>query len=224
MRARASWLAAAATVVTLTGPLAAAHADYGDTLLGGCGFVSVQDPTTGLNDAIVYDISFSQHQQIKPSDATVSCWVTVNGTLVPGSTISSTDVPNTGLEAVAAPITFAAADSDVIQVCQKVVYADPSTWVAPDGNLGTDCRTAPAGDDPLLCPTLVQLSQLTDGYIFQEIRIHPDGDLYLADLVGPGENWIYDCPAYGNGTGSPLLPSGFGGNPVHLRYLPPTVV
>jgi hypothetical protein len=224
MRGKAALLATAATAVTFIGPVGTAHADFGDTIYGGCGFVTIGSPIlpAGQNDGVIYVDALTTEQSTLPSDATLSCWITVNGVEQTATKLTAIDPPHTGIESGAKQINFTAADTDVVAECQQVTYADGSTWTAPDGSVGTDCRTENAGTDNTLgCKALVLLGLRVHGQIFGGlITINPDGDLYLGEPVGPGSIWIYDCPSFGNGTGSPLIPSA--SSPVFLRMLLPT--
>jgi hypothetical protein len=212
--------------MALAAPMTSAHADFGDTFKGGCGVATAQNSiVAGASQVgIIYDLSVSEHQSGLPSDATVQCWIQINGNDATNPlTVTDDKVP--GVEAGARQISYLASDFDSVELCQSVSYpaSDGSTWVAPDGNVGTDCQpitttqTPPQAildfisflrsevNDLALCPVLVAIGQATGGHIAGAIAINPDGDLYVAEPVGPGAIWVYDCAPYGNGVGSPLV-------------------
>jgi len=241
---KAGWVALAATVVTLAGPAVSAHADFGDTFKGGCGFVTAQDGvvTIGSNVGYIYNLSVSEEQSGLPSDATVSCWIAINGNQATNPlTVTDDTVP--GVEAGEKQISFIADGFDaLIQLCQQVTFRDGSTWVAPDGSTGTDCRDigeAQVPPQPIIdllpglkqaadiavCPVLVTIGNATGHRVLGAVFVNADGDIYLAQPVGTSNIWVYDCPAYGNGTGTPLInPGSLPINPDFLRFLlPPTL-
>jgi len=101
----------------------AAYADAGDTLHGGCG-----TNLTGVNGSYSgseYELSVSQHADSTLSTATVSCWITVNGVEVHATRLTAGGF---GLQAGELSVGFTAASTDVIQLCQQVVFLDGSTW------------------------------------------------------------------------------------------------
>jgi hypothetical protein len=129
----------ALTAMGLVTPLTSATADQGDTLKGGCGFDTTQlshNATNGQNEGLIYAVALSQEASGTPSSATVSCWILVNGVEQPGYRLLET---GTGLIAGEQQISFSAVDGDTITECQEVTFADGSTWVAADGNVGVDC-------------------------------------------------------------------------------------
>lgn len=239
---RAAGVAIAATFLALAGPVTAAHADFGDTLKGGCGFTTAQNvfDTSGANEGVIYDLSISQEQNGTPSSATVTCWIEVNGNQALNNPLTVTDDVVPGVEAGANQIAFFANEFDYVTECQQVTFADGSTWVAPDGNVGTDCRPIIESQQPpqpildllselkpdldaVICPVLVTIGQVTGGRIGGAIFINPDGDIYLAQPIGTGNIWVYDCAPYGNGPGTPLITVGsLPITPVFLRLLQPT--
>lgn len=135
----------AVTVMALTGSVTVAYADQGDTLKGGCGFATDQDgtvdtgmngaATSGQNQGVIYDLSVSQEALGTPSDATVACWIDVNGVPQNGTRI---DAAGNGVQADSAQISFAATDTDIVSLCQQVTFDDGSEWVGPDGT-DPDC-------------------------------------------------------------------------------------
>jgi hypothetical protein len=184
--------ALAATAVALLTPMTSASADQGDTLKGGC----------GVNANVIYVAAFSQEASGTPSTATVSCWIDVDGVEQPDTRLTSTA---NGLVAGERQIVYTAAESGVARVCQQVTFADGSTWTARDGNVGTDCQpaatvavTSPDSFDSVLCPLFIALYAETDGGILGVLRIHSDGDLYVAQPLGVGYIRVYDCPPHGN--------------------------
>lgn len=137
--------AIAATVLTLVAAgTSSARADTGDQLKGGCGFDTDTQPTlTGdQNVGVIYEASVSLHATGLPSYATVACWIEVNGVEAPGT---RTGQSGTGVQEGEATISFTASALDQVQLCQQVTFADGSTWVAQDGNVGVDCPIATTG-------------------------------------------------------------------------------
>jgi len=133
--------AIAATFLTLMAAgTSSAHADTGDQLKGGCGFDTNSQATLtgGQNVGIIYDVSVSLHASGLPSTATVACWIEVNGVESPGTRINAS---GTGVQEGEATISFASSDTDQVQLCQQVTFADGSTWTQ-DGNVGIDCPIA----------------------------------------------------------------------------------
>jgi hypothetical protein len=202
----------ASTFITLLLPATAATADQGDTLKGGCGFTTISNPTAaaGVTEGVIYDASISQEASGLPSDATVSCWITVNGVEQPSTRITATDDRIPGVEVGQQPISFSAFDTDLVTECQSVMFADGSTWT-------TDCRATttiqippqsvidainalfalPRDDiNPVLCPILVELASVTGGGVLGVIRLNPDGDIYVAQPLGRGYIQTYDCAPY----------------------------
>lgn len=180
----------AATVLAFVTPITSASADQGDTLTGGCG------ASTGY----IYVAAYSQEASGTPSTATVSCWIDVNGVEQPGTRLT---VTGSGVIAGAAEIVYSSAEDDVVSECQQVTFADGSTWTAKDGNVGTDCMratsitlTGPQFLDPVVCPLYIALYAETGGGVFGILRIHSDGDLYVAQPLGVGYIRIWNCPPY----------------------------
>jgi hypothetical protein len=241
--------------MALAGPVGFAHADFGDTFKGGCGLAMVPDiTTTGSGGPIVnidgtdnvgfiYDLSVSEEQNGLPSHATVTCWIDVNGIEQPGTRFSVSDNTVPGVEAGAQETSYAADQSSFVTECQQVSFGDGSTWVAPDGNAGTDCRPVTQAPvpiapviglfdvlkqqhvDPLVCPVLVSLGQLTGGRIAGAILIDTDGDVFVAQLTGQQNNLVYDCAPYGDHFGSePIVGNPLGGSDSLITLLLPPVL
>ncbi|MDQ1698676.1 MAG: hypothetical protein QOG34_539 [Frankiaceae bacterium] len=222
---KAASVAIATALLTLAAPLTSANADYGDTIKGGCGFAALNNSTlTGgaNNTGVIYDVSVSQEQNGLPSGATVQCWIEVNGVYQLGTDIFASGNP---IQDNAQQIMFNAYPGDSVALCQSVSFWDPSTWTAPDGNVGIDCQPATSigfppqalidavntvldlADKtlaPTLCPLFMELYQITGGGVLGVIHVQPDGDLYLAKPLGVDYYQIYDCAPFGNGSGTGL--------------------
>jgi hypothetical protein len=190
--------ALAAVGMALMTPITPANADQGDTLNGGCGFNTNQNSiaTNGQNEGVIFVTALSNEAAGGPSTATVSCWIDVNGVEQGGTRLT---VTGTGPIVGQQQISFSAGDTDFIAECQEVVFADGSTWTAPDGNVGVDCSaSASVGGSPqldqLLCPVFVALYAETNGGVLGVLRISSGGDLYLANPTGTGYTKIWDCP------------------------------
>lgn len=184
----------------------AANAVTADVIHGGCGYNTDQNATLtgGQNAGTIYDLSVTTTGDTppRPIDATVSCWITVNGVQAPGTRFSYSGA---GVQAGADHISFATTDGDRIDMCQSVAYADGTTDtqcpVPVDDSLPPQ-RVIDALNnafgllndalvsfvDPVLCPVLVSLSGT-----YGPVTIAADGDVYVPDplgLIGPA----YDCP------------------------------
>jgi hypothetical protein len=227
--------------MTLAGPVASARADFGDTIKGGCGVAAAPNVTSGpidtvtvdgtVNIGVMYVLAVSQHQTASlPSDATVTCWIEVNG-FQSNAVMTVTDNLVPGVEAGVKQIAFQGAPSDSVVLCQQVTFADGSAWIAPDGNVGTDCRPVtrvpvPVSPivglfdvlkqqhaDPVVCPVLVTLGQDVGGQILGgAVKIDADGDVFVGEPIGPGDIWVYDCSPYGDHDGSPLISNPLAGS------------
>lgn len=241
---RIAQIVVAAAMLTLAAPMTAARADFGDTLKGGCGLTTYNNATLigGVNSGVIYNVSLSQEQNGTPSTADVECWVEVNGLMDIGTYIFTTGL---GVQAGAKVTGFVAASSDAIAVCQRVTFHDGSTWVAPDGNTGTDCTAVTEAQvppqqvidlidtivdvtdsidkgnvDPIVCPIFVSLHGVTGGGVLGVLLIDAQGDLYVAQPLGVGYHKVYDCPPYdadGGGSVIPVSPT------IVIVKLPPTI-
>ena len=111
--------AVAASVVTAPAVAAAG----GDTVVGGCGFVSdgnaaVTGPDTYTG--VIWDLSATRDAAGLPTDATVSCQIRVNYVVAPATTYSYSGF---GVQAGADRITFTAGPDDFVDWCERVVFA-----------------------------------------------------------------------------------------------------
>ncbi len=196
-------------------PAAAASAAGGDLIVGGCSFSTDQNDTVTGPDTFtgeIHDSSATFDATGAPVAATVSCQVQVNQVAAPGATFSYSGF---GVQAGANPVSYTAAPTDEVNLCQRVVYADGTDtgWVCPMTDMcfvAAPCFPAPVGAlidlvngilnnaftstiDPALCPVLV-----ANAGDYGPVTIESDGDVYVADPLGLGLNPIYDCPPYGN--------------------------
>jgi len=215
----------AATVLAAAAPITPASADPGDTLRGGCGFDTEQSQilTNGQNQGVIYVAALSEEASGLPSTATVACWIDVNGVEQPGTRLTTTA---TGVVLNSAQISFSSVEGDLINECQQVTFADGSTWTAPDGNVGVDCPAVTVGGppiidelidlveflletartladsvtksfiDPIVCPNFQTVGNFVGGGVLGVVRIHPDGDIYVANVTGTGYTREYNCPPY----------------------------
>src|SRR5437879_7176990 len=92
-----------ATTLAIAGaltPALPANAVSFAKVTGGCGFATVENATltTGAHDGLIYDLSMAQETNGLPLDATVSCWIQVNGVAQPGTRINVTDNVVPGVE------------------------------------------------------------------------------------------------------------------------------
>jgi hypothetical protein len=181
----------------------------GDVIHGGCFVAAVRtNPTLTGGDAVgvIGDVSATTDSAGNSIPATVYCKIQVNGS-------DATPIyvfPGTDSAIGVGPVEFAADDTDVVQLCQRVVYGDGT-------DTGYSCRFVDTARvppqeiydvadglvfpvvDPLVCPVLKTLAGNYPG----GLAIKSDGDVYLSGVpvIGP----IYDCPPYGNFTvGTPI--------------------
>jgi len=191
-----------ATSAMAVGLAPAASAAGGDTIHGGCFFDTDQQAvvTNGAYTGVIGDKSLTQDASGLPADATVSCQIQVNGFPAPGTTFSYSGA---GAQAGVDRVSYAAAGTDWVALCQRVVYSDGTDtgW----GCLSPcECQLPPqviidllnstfAVLDAQVCPVLVAAAGT-----YGPVTITPDGDVYVADPIGLGLNPLYDCPPYGN--------------------------
>ncbi|MDQ1700075.1 MAG: hypothetical protein QOG34_1938 [Frankiaceae bacterium] len=188
----------------------AANAIGNNTTIGGCAFDTSSAPGSDgtTRTGVTYELSVTHDPSGLPIGATVSCKIEVNGVDAPGTTFSYLGY---GEQAGADRVSFEADDGDVIQPCQRTVYADNT-------DTGWSCATAhnlilPPQElrdtldfvsgivdnvfvwdvDPRLCPVLA-----AHAGTYGPITIHPDGDVYIADPLNLALNPAQDCPPYGN--------------------------
>jgi hypothetical protein len=205
--------AAVVGLVATAAPPALANA-AGDSIRGGCFLATVNNAivTGGHFFGVIGDLSFTTGPNGLPTDATVTCFVRVNGVVAPGTTFSYS---GHGVQDGADEVPYTATDTDVVTVCQRVTYGDLTT--EPESCTSVNSLQVPPQEvtdilsgvefqllDPILCPIFSQLYQLTGGGVLGVLRIDWDGDLYAAQPLGVGYVQVYDCPPYGNGTGSGL--------------------
>ena len=213
-------LASTVTLATLggAGPATAAN-EAGDSIFGGCVWQADSHAvvTGGQFVGVMAESSVTIDGSNAPTGATVECSVYVNDVKQ-----ASTDLVTAGygIQAGARPISFTASDSDIVQLCEDVTYADGSK--TPPCN-PSECPEvcfppAPVNDllnrtglldrandllnqvneaeiqyvDPAICPELVKLAGS-----YGPITIAADGDVTIADpfgIFGP----FWDCPPYSN--------------------------
>ncbi|MDQ1684575.1 MAG: hypothetical protein QOC82_1312 [Frankiaceae bacterium] len=136
-----TWIAGAATAMAIVAQGTAAHADTtGDQLKGGCSLIVVKaSPVTGNTfNGFINEASVSLDGSNNPTTATVQCWVQVNGVEAPYTHLNTGGF---GFEEGSLSTAYTATATDVVQLCQQVSFLDGSTWTAPDGSVGTYCRT-----------------------------------------------------------------------------------
>jgi len=179
----------------------------GNSIFGGCFFVAIRsaDITNFATEGFEGEVSVTTDSSNRPTTATVTCWIDVNGLKQPNTTITAT---STGVQvAVPAQIAVVAGDSDIISECEAVTYADfttqPTTCTpATESQLPPqavyDALNLVLADfvDPIVCPELVNIGIRIHGGIPGVLTIGPDGDVSVIDPFGDGINPIYDCPPY----------------------------
>lgn len=177
----------------------------GDTMVGGCFFVAIEssDITNATTQGIEGEVSATTGPTNRPTDATVNCWLDLNGFEQKDTRIATT---STGAQVIVPhEISLDVAVGDVVTQCQSVTYEDFSTEPTTCEPVTTVTLPPPAVDDaadavtsiidPFLCPALVLVGRDTGGGVPGVLTIEPDGDIdvdILYDEFGP----IYDCPPY----------------------------
>ncbi|MDQ1700520.1 MAG: hypothetical protein QOG34_2383 [Frankiaceae bacterium] len=203
---------ASAVVVAVPSSAATTH-----NIRGGCGYDSVEVTPAGGYTGLMYEVSATTVGGVgtAPIGATVTCWITVNGTEAPGTRHTYGDLNGPGVQAGADRISFTAQPHDFVNECQSVVYADNTTSdpdfdcpaIAPIGfppqpildlanTIVRVAQSAVCNDErgevcALLCP---QLQRLAGDY--GPLTIAPDGDVVVVDQYDVGYNPVFDCPPY----------------------------
>lgn len=185
----------------------AAHAAGADTIHGGCFFDTDEQAivTSGQNVGVIGDYSVTQDPSGLPTDATVTCSIIVNGVEAPGTRFSYSGA---GVQNGVDRISYTAADTDWVDICQSVTFADGTTqtecppWSDPSfppqfvidllNGVFDAVNAAIVGYvDPAVCPELVAAAGS-----YGPITIEPDGDVFVPDPVGLFDGPLYDCPPY----------------------------
>jgi len=199
---------------TVTAIAPAASAAGGDTIQGGCFFITDEvvatNETGGNTVAIIGDQSSTQDANGLPTDATVSCQIRFDDVPAPGTTFSYSGIGvQQGVDTASYAIPPQASSESY---CQRVVFAD-GTDTGWNCTSPFECECTPppnVGDilhallplvtdvlapyvDPLVCPVLA-----ANAGTYGPVTIKPDGDVYLLDPLAPRINPVYDCPPDGN--------------------------
>lgn len=201
---------AVASVVAAAIATPAMASPAGDVTHGGCFARTAPDAvaTDVQRVGVIGDASTTVDATGLPTDATVTCWIDVNGVEAAGTRFSYSGA---GLQSGIDDITVRASIVDPLTVCEAVVYRDGSTEsgacdtvdgpVVPPGlldqcdDLGC-CGQAVcfANVDDLVCPEFARVAGS-----YGPVTVGPDGDVYVSDPLGVlGGTPIYDCPPYGN--------------------------
>jgi hypothetical protein len=179
-----------------------------DSTTGGCAFFTNAPPLLGSTTytGVVYDVSATQDAHGLPTGATVSCQVQVDGVAAPGTTFSYSGY---GEQAGADPVSYEARDDQIVNLCQRTVYADATDtgWICAvtdpfffppqpvldllDFVFDTVNGVLIWDVDPRVCPIFA-----AHPGTYGPITIQPDGDIYIADPIGLAGNPFYDCPPY----------------------------
>lgn len=179
-------VASALAVALLSGPFGTpAPAEPASQIKGGCGgsfttdVLAGQGQATGVIDiaAVVYSTGTVDHN---PVTATVTCYVTVNGTAQPEAMVSATG-RTVVLGGGAATYTSASPDDD-IRMCTSVEFSDATP-------ASTTCDQLTTLDRGAACTVALRIDDLETGV---GVRIGWDGDLWIF------EDKYLDCPPYGN--------------------------
>ncbi|MDQ1748124.1 MAG: hypothetical protein QOD07_2387 [Frankiaceae bacterium] len=197
--------AASLAILGAVSPAASANA-AGDTIRGGCHFDTneQQIATNGQNEGVIGDVSVTTDSSGAPTGATVTCVIEVNGVKQLGTQHSYTGV---GVQAGSDQIVFSAGTNDTVLLCEDVTYADTTTEVENcPAATSQQIPPQPVIDlinglfastiDPVVCPALITLGQLTGGGVAGVVTIDSTGDVSVIDPLGLGINPVYDCPPY----------------------------
>lgn len=203
-------MAAMAAALTLFGTPVASAAGGPYDYAGGCDAQVTADSTAGQDMysgmlralAVVY----SGDPARNPVSATIRCEVRVNGAPASGGVLTAS---GTTVLAGAAAVTYAASETQFVQVCETVDFPGFTTQschgVAPvqlppqeitdafDNAVAIVESLVVDFVDPVVCSVLPQLAGVTD-----PVTVEPDGDVYL--LGDP----IWECPPY-DSQPAPLL-------------------
>jgi len=192
------------TTTVMTARIDSASSSAGDTLAGGCYFLTdlpFGPLATRINQGVIGDVSASRNAAGLPTGATVTCEILVNGVLAFGTRNAYPGAD--GVQAGVNQIEFTASSTDSVGLCEQVTFADGST-VPLFCQAATSSQLPPqavidlidgvfAGTvDPIVCPELRSLagSYTIDGF---GVVITTGGDIYI-DLLD--QNFVYDCPPY----------------------------
>jgi len=135
---RKTWIAGTAVAVAIVAQGTAAMADTGNQLIGGCGLaVAKASPVTGDRfDGVIYEASVSLDGSNSPINATVQCWVEVNGVEAPFTHLNTGGF---GFQEGTLSTAYTALATDVVSLCQEVSFLNGTTWTTPT----TTCNTLP---------------------------------------------------------------------------------
>jgi len=205
-------LTAVAAVAAMSMP-PAAHA-AGDSVDGGCFLAAAElgSLTSNAATGVLGDVSATRDGTGVATNATVTCWIEVNGGEVAGTRFPYSGA---GAQAGVNRITFAAAPTDVVSVCEQVGYGDGGTTSRCDTVTDAPVPPAAVGNiledlwevtdvwslDPTICPVLQQIRG-----DYGPVTVGPDGDVYVPDPIGLGIAHLQDCPPYEPPTTDPPLP------------------
>jgi hypothetical protein len=206
-------VALTATVpVALVGP--AASAATTNTVRGGC--FDRWASTNAVRVGVIGDVSVTttSGQPPAPIGATVTCWIDLNGSPMPGTTHSYGDLGPAGLQAGADTVSVDVGSDDVLSLCQSVAFADGSSTSSCEAETVTDIPPdwilekvwelltwggGPCGGetiwpciDPVACSVFASLAGSYPG----GVTIQPDGDIEIPDPLNLGLSPLYDCPPY----------------------------
>lgn len=203
MRTKLVAAVVAAGTVALGAPTAGASNHY--AYLGGCDFRAVQqEDVTGQNYEGVFAalaVLYSPDVAANPVAGTITCSISVNGAIA-----ASTAASGTAVLATAGRATYAASDTDVVELCETVTYRDGTgttacsavtkdagppqeVWDALDAAYETGRQIVESlvkgVADPTVCPVLAGLSGE-----YGAVTVNPEGDVYVVGDV------LWDCPPY----------------------------
>lgn len=210
------------TTTAMTARIASASSSAGDTATGGCFFVTDKTfgPLGSQDTGVIGDLSLTRDAAGRPTAATVTCKIEINGVdaygttqqysgPVPATAARSTVETSTGVEFGVTQIAIDAFEGDSVVLCESVTFADDHSstgWVCqsateitvPSQGILDLLSSVFAIADPIVCPILAAhagsygVDVFGDGFV-EGITIKRDGDVYIRIL---DDNLVYDCPPY----------------------------
>jgi hypothetical protein len=195
-------LIGALVVLLATDVVPAAYAAT-DEIDGGC-FILALDTGAASNFAttgILADASVTHDDAMNPLQATVTCWVDVNGVEAPNTRFEWAGL---GQQAGFDEVSFVRNGADSVFVCEHVLYADnttmqtcyppPTEATAPPQQVQDALRGALDVVNPTVCPVLAAHAGDYPG----GVEITSSGDVFVDSPVQLFGSPVYDCPPYSN--------------------------
>lgn len=185
-------LAAAALAALTAAGAPAASASATGHITGGCFFFTVLDPPgfQGVYEGILGTASVTTYSATnQPEQATVTCSIRVLG-VVQNPDLNVGSWSGNGVQVGGKYTAFDADDTDTVEICQSVVYANPTSSDPTTCRSATHAQVPPDAvrdvvhlTDPALC-----LALRTVQGSYGPVAIRTDGDVVVGGLIT-----VYDC-------------------------------